>query len=178
MRLRWPTLALPHQYDYEHVGDDVLVPRRIEGATFTYLADDDDTVILTVTVDAEMSNGHPVCTKISFEAGTQRLSRKLLSEFDPLWFVSWLLSTGGIVPKGGTEGDAFMPDPENALAALQRIPRRRTVDDARLTEVAAAYRRGGAAAVARDGGVTKSQAFRLVKQAREAGFLPAKGAQS
>jgi hypothetical protein len=175
MRLQYPTIPLAlNREAYVGVGDDVLVPRRLADATFTYLADDDDSVVLSVTVDAEMVDGRPTCTRMVITAGTEEITRSLLAQLDPLWFVARTLSTGGMVPEGSA-GSTFSPDPTAAGEALARLPRRRSVDSARLAEVAAAYRRGGAVAVKRDCNVSRSQAFRLVKQARESGLLRTEG---
>lgn len=178
MRRDWPTFTLPltGESEFVPVDDDVLVPRRIEGATFTYLAEDDDSVVVSVTVDAEMVDGQPVCTRLVVEGGTRHVTRTLLAEVDPLWFARMVLSGGGFRP-GGKAG-TWVHDAVRASDALQRLPRRRTVNSARLAEVAEAYQRGGADAVVHDCHVSRSQAFRLVKQAREAGQLPAKETSS
>ena len=55
-------------------------------------------------------------------------------------------------------------------------PRRVRLTRKRLAEVAAAYERGGGLAVEWDCNVSKSQAFRLIGQARDAGLLPPKDA--
>jgi len=169
MRLAPPTVPIALYRDaYVGVGDGPLVPRRLDDATFTYLADEDDSVIFTATIDAAMIDGRPACTRMVIEAGSEPVTRKFLALLDPVGLAAFTLSIGGMVPDGDS-GRVFTPDAIAAGEALARLPRRRTVDNARLAEVARAYRRGGAVAVARDCKLSKSQAFRLVKQAREAG---------
>jgi hypothetical protein len=93
------------------------------------------------------------------------------------WFASVALAAGGLVRKrfGEMASPVFMADPALARQAIGRVRRRRTTTDQRLQEVAASFNRGRAHAVEHDHGVSRSQAFRLISQAREAGLLPAKG---
>jgi|GEM_PF-4602413 len=55
------------------------------------------------------------------------------------------------------------------------VRRRNAVGDGRLSEVAALYEGGGIGTVEGKLAVSRSQAYRLVKQAREAGHLPSDG---
>ena len=97
----------------------------------------------------------------------------MLNRLDPDWFAQDALTANGFTTSGGLR-DAFTPDPAATRAALDALPQRRSVTQARLAEVADAFRRGGAKAVERDCAVSRSQAFRLVAQARDAGHLPSK----
>lgn len=155
---------------YTALGDDGhIVQRRVENKTFSFLEDDSDTVAFTVTVDAEMALGEPTCTRMLIEAGTQQLSDKVLSQVSPRALAADVLLFTGLA----TTGDGgFTPDPEGTATLLAGTPKRRTVTPARLAAVAAAYKRGDIAGVVADCHVSKSQAYRLVGQAREAKLLP------
>jgi hypothetical protein len=62
--------------------------------------------------------------------------------------------------------------PASREAAGRASRRRRPVDDDRLQEVAAAHAYGGIEAVRDSQHVSERQAYRLLRQAREAGFAP------
>ena len=64
--------------------------------------------------------------------------------------------------------DRFIPLAMNVPGML-----RRTLTRTRLTQVADAYHRGGARAVERECAVSRSQAYRLISQARVRHHLPA-----
>ena len=145
------------------------MPKRLNGVEFRYLEDNSDTLVLAVTVDVTVDGDAVDVPRMVIEAGTQKITRKLVGQLDPMWFAKQALSPLGFAPEGNGRG--FTPDPAGTAAALGTLPRRRSVTRARLTEVAAAYQRGGAKAVERDCNVSRSQAFRLVKQARKAGVL-------
>jgi hypothetical protein len=178
MRLRPPTLpvffndAYPvGQKDaYVELKDGSLARRRVEGATFTYLADDSDDVAVTVTVDAEIQQGEPRCTRVVVEVGTEPLTPRLLRQVDPRWYAVYTLGLPGLALN--EQGDGFTPDPGRVMERLAGAPRRRSVDVARLRQVAEAYRAGRAAGVERDCHVSRSQAYRLIALARDAGLLP------
>jgi hypothetical protein len=71
-------------------------------------------------------------------------------------------------PGGGYE---FDDSPESQEFLARAIRRRTTVDESRLQEVADVYRLAGVSGVERTLYVSRSQAYRLVKQAREAGLI-------
>lgn len=173
MRLRPPTVRIPMYLDaYVDLPGGVKAPKRIEDATFTYLENDSDDVVLTVTVDAEMAAGEPVCTRMVLVSGSQQLTKGLLSKLDPRWFATYTLSIAGMTPLDDS-GKRFTPDSESVGELLAGVPRRRSTDKSRLTEVAEAFRHGGAEGVRRECHVGRSQAYRLVREARLAGYLPA-----
>ena len=123
-----------------------------------------------MTIDAALIDGLVVCTRLTVEPGTWPITSRTLGEIDPRWLAMRLLSDAGAVPMEGTPG-AYMPDAAAAWDALASLPKRRRVTPARLAEVAAAYRLGGAQVVARDCSVSPASAYRLVRAARDAGVL-------
>ena len=173
MRLRRPTvpISLYREAMVELGKKGHLVMRQLEGMVFTYLEDDDETVVLTVVVDVEMVAGEPTCTRMEVTPGTQPLTRKLLGQLDPGWFARDLLVYTAMAPKGEHPG-VFTPDPEGAAEVMASLPKRRSTTPARLEQVASAYRAGGITRVITACHVSKSQAYRLVDQARKAGKLP------
>jgi hypothetical protein len=169
MRLQPPTVPLALYRDaYVELDDKRLVRRAVNDATFKFLEDRSDSVVFSATVDAELVDGEPTCTRLVFLPGTGQLTRALLRQFDPRWYAAFLLTVTGMVL---TDDNSGTPDSEGIAELLVSQPRRRTVNDERLAAVADAYRTGGAPAVERDCRVSRSQAYRLVSQARAAGML-------
>lgn len=177
MRLeRPPWVPLPTTSgEFQTVGEH-FVPRRLTEQVYTYFEDDSDDVLLRVVVDVSISADGLSCDRLVLEPGTHALTRALLAELDPLWFAADALGAygfaGGFTPRGTLAGT---PDDVGATLALSSLKRRTAVTPARLDEVAAAYERGGAAAVQRSCFVSKSQAHRLIDRARRSGKLPPKG---
>ena len=171
MRIERPRVPIPSWSAYTDIGDDRLVQRRVENATFTYWPDDetDDNFVLKVTVDAELVVDEPTCTRMILEPGTQRLDKTLMGLLDPRWFADEVLRFTGLAPTGS---GSYVLDPEGTGQRIAAVPRRRTVTASRLDEVAAIYRRAGITGVIRECHVSKSQAYRLVAQAREHHKLP------
>jgi hypothetical protein len=164
----WPQ----NRDDYVHVEEHLAVPRAVDAVPFRWVEIDTGATACTVTVDVRFEAGEARVSRMAVDEGVHRLTKTLLATvLDPEMYARDALAFYGFTTSGPGE-NAFTPDPEAALEALAALPRRRTVDGARLEEVAAAYRRGGVDAVVRDCHRSKSQAYRLVTQARNAGKLP------
>jgi hypothetical protein len=150
-------------------GTSVRVPPRIT-TVFEY-NDDDDRPLVTVTHEMEIVNGEPETRRIEFEAppGAPQLTDNDLSRNRRAWYQARALEMVGFVPDEEDE-TITRPDRERVRTELAARPRRRVTND-RLREVADAYRRGGAQQVKKELYVSRSQAFRLVGQARDAGLL-------
>lgn len=176
MRLRRPELQRFPQdrSQYRQIGEHA-VPHRLQNQVYTWLEDESDAAVLTVTVDVTLDRHGLACNRMVIESGTQTLTRRVVGQLDPLWFAADALGVYGFAVSG-TDGSIFTPDPTGANAELAALPRRRSVTPDRLAEVAAAYERDGSAGVVHDCFVSRSQAFRLVSQARAAGYLPPKDA--
>lgn len=176
LHIEWPDF--PQRRDtYVHIDDDYDVPGAVDGVVITETDETTGAIVLRVTMDLRFDVDGPRASRMMFEEGTQRLTKTFFSSFDPDGWAQRLLAFYGF-KTWGTGRSVFTPDPAAAWGALDAMPRRRSVTQRRLEEVAAAFERDGARAVQRDCHVSKSQAYRLVDQAREAGLLPAKESRS
>jgi hypothetical protein len=150
-------------------GSRVLVPFAMS-ATIRYEHDDQPGAAPIVTIDLaiEVVQGVPVCTRLAIAASPDRpITRATIEHIDPDALVRQVMELSVMGP--GLLG----PPAEEVAAALDELPtiQRKQVTSARLAEVAAAYRRGGAQAIARELRVSQPHAYRLARQAREAGIL-------
>jgi hypothetical protein len=176
------------------VGDgDVVVPMAMQ-AVITQASDDetDPLPVVTVTLDVEVVDRVPLCTRFQVEGSPAHpVTKRLLGQMSPEQWAGAVVALCAVTtpPDSPTfqsviddmvDGEVRMlhipllVDPEAGQDAVEQVRRRRTVTPTRLAQVAAAYQRGGAAAVARESHISRAQAFRLVRQARDAGYLPLK----
>src|SRR5262245_42462984 len=137
MRVIEPPVAVPapaESYDLVPTGGvevegtgrkHVLVPHERTGGVFLYVRDDDETVLFTVSGDAEVVGGAAVCRRLASEPRAQPVTRRALSQIDPQWLAYRYLGAAG-------RGDDYTPDAEAAWDALGTAPRRRRVTPQRL----------------------------------------------
>lgn len=147
----------------------VQVPVR---ATFT----PDDPAWPTVEVEVDENSGSLVATKVSLTATAQHPIQSNALRTYSLQKLCAIAAKQVAVPavgwKGYERGEAWPPSNRAVMESIVTATRSRTsVDRERLADVARLHRQGRVTAVESGLNVSRSQAYRLIKLAREANLI-------
>ncbi len=143
---------------------------------------------LRLVLEVDVADGHPICTSYRVDrldgGGLELMTTEVLRGFKlrALMAEACILSVVVPVP-GAKEGTAFAVKTKDAIpvevieSVLGTLKRRRApVTDERLREVADAYKKryepGGMEQFAKSLNASERQVWRLIRLARERGFLP------
>lgn len=150
----------PWRIEHLEGGEPVLVP--IVGI-FTSAGEPE----IKMTVD--VVDKRAIVTELSLR-DADGIASDTLRHYSVAKLVSHVLNKGTLVEREPGKYVARATE-EGATAVLLSIKRRERVGSDRLDQVAALHHEGGAHAVAKGLTVSRSQAYRLIKHARDAGAL-------